>query len=105
MSLQPVAKEIEQAGKIAVVLSPNCSLEQMVTVKALAEKLGASLSGFSDGYIKKGDGDDYLIQDDKSANRAGLTLLGIDSSKAGFEKAVQEAQLIINCNNDLTAIL
>ncbi len=94
-------KEIEQAGKIAVVLSPNCSLEQMVTVKALAEKLGAALSGFSDGYIKKGDGDDYLIQDDKSANRTGLTLLGIDSSKAGFEKAVQEAQLIINCNNDL----
>lgn len=96
------AKEIEKAEKISVVLSPNCSLEQMVTVKALAEKIGASLSGFSDGYIKKGDGDDYLIQDDKSANRAGLALLGIDCSKAGFEKAVQEAQLIINCNNDLS---
>ena len=95
-------QEIEQAGKIVVLLSPNCSLEQMVTVQALAGKIGASLSGYSEGYIKIGDGDDYLIQDDKSANRAGLTLLGIDSSKDGFEKAVQEASLLINFNNDLT---
>ncbi len=100
--LAACTKEIERAEKIAIVLSPNCSLEQLVTVKALAEKLGASLSGYSDGYFKKGDGDDYLIQDDKSANRAGLTLLGIDCSKDGFEKAVQEASLIINFNNDLT---
>ncbi len=94
--------EIERADKIVVVLSPNCSLEQMVSVKALAEKLGAALSGYSEGYIKKGDGDDYLIQDDKSANRAGLTLLGIDCSREGFEKAMQEAKLLINFNNDLT---
>jgi NADH-quinone oxidoreductase subunit G len=96
------SKEIERAEKIAVIVSPNCSLEQLVTVKALAEKISASLSGYSDGYIKKGDGDDYLIQDDKSANRAGLTLLGIDCSKDGFEQAVQEASLLINFNNDLT---
>ncbi len=100
--LAACSKEIEQAGKIAIVLSPNCSLEQMVTVQVLAGKIGASLSGFSDGYIKQGDGDDYLIQDDKSANRAGLTQLGIDCSKEGFEKAVQEAGLLINFNNDLT---
>lgn len=100
--LAACTKEIDRAEKIAVVLSPNCSLEQMVTVKALAEKLGASLSGYSEGYLKKGDGDDYLIQDDKSANRAGLTLLGVDCSKDGFEKGVQEANLLINFNNDLT---
>ncbi len=95
-------KEIEKADKIAMLLSPNCSLEQMITVKALAEKLGASLSGYSDGYLKAGDGDGYLIQDDKSANRAGLTLLNIDCSKDSFEKLVQEAGLVINFNNDLT---
>ncbi|MGB3210907.1 MAG: 2Fe-2S iron-sulfur cluster-binding protein [Desulforhopalus sp.] len=95
-------KEIERAEKIALVLSPNCSLEQMVTVKALAEKIGASLSGFSEGYIKNGDGDDYLIQDDKSANRAGLTLLGIDCTRDGFENAVKAAGLLINFNNDLS---
>jgi NADH-quinone oxidoreductase subunit G len=73
----------------------------MVAIKALADKLGAPLSGFSDGYIKDGDGDGYLIQDDKSANRAGLRLLGIDCSKDGFEKAVREARLLINFDNDL----
>ena len=100
--LTACSKEIEQAGKIAIVLSPNCSLEQMITVKALAEKCMASLSGYSDGYIKTGDGDDYLIQDDKAANRAGLALLGIDCSKEGFEKAVQQAGLLLNFNNELT---
>jgi NADH-quinone oxidoreductase subunit G len=99
--LAACTKEIERAGKIAVVLSPNCSLEQMITVKALAEKLNASLSGFSEGYIKKGDGDDYLIQDDKSANRTGLALLGIDCTREGFENGLGDATLIINFNNDL----
>lgn len=74
----------------------------MVAVQALAEKLGAPLFGYSDGYIKQGDGDDYLIQDDKAANRAGLALLGIDSSREAFETGVQQAQLLINFNNDLT---
>lgn len=95
-------REIEQAGKIAILLSPNCSLEQMVAVKALAAKLQASLSGFSAGYVKEGDGDGYLIEDDKSANRAGLALLDIDCSQESFEKAMGEAQLLINFNNDLT---
>lgn len=95
-------REIEQAKKIAILLSPNCSLEQMIAVKTLAEKLQASLSGFSAGYIKEGDGDGFLIEDDKSANRAGLTLLGIDCSQENFERAVQDAQLLINFNNDLT---
>ncbi len=100
--LAACTNEIERADKIVVVLSPNCSLEQMVSVQALAKKLGATLSGYSEGYIKKGDGDDYLIQDDKSANRAGLTLLGVDCSREGFEEAMQEAKLLINFNNDLT---
>jgi len=95
-------KEIEKAGKTVIVVSPDCSLEQMITVKALAEKLGATLSGYSEGYLKKGDGDDYLIQDDKAANRAGLSLLGIDSSREFLDKAIQEAGLLLNFNNDLT---
>jgi NADH-quinone oxidoreductase subunit G len=96
------AQEIEQAEKIVIALSPNCSLEQMVTVKALSDKLGAHLTGYSEGYIKQGDGDDYLIQDDKSANRAGLHLLKIDISRDTFERAMHEADLLINFNNDLT---
>lgn len=99
--LAACSTEIERATKTVILLSPDCSLEQMAGVKALAEKLGATLSGYSDGYIKNGDGDDYLIQDDKSANRAGLTLFGIDCAKETFEKAVDKAGLLINFNNNL----
>jgi len=95
-------KEIDKSEKTAIVISPSCSLEQMAAVKALAQKLGASLSGYSDGYIKKGDGDDFLIRDDKAANRAGLALLGIESTKDAFETALSGAKLLINFNNDLT---
>jgi len=100
--LAACTKEIERAGTIAVLLSPDSSLEQMAAVKAFAEDLGATLSGFSDGYIKEGDGDDYLIKDDKAANRAGLTLLAIDTSRSHFEEAVKKAQLLINFDNDLS---
>lgn len=84
------------------LISPDASLEQMAAVQALAEKYNATLSGYSDGYIKKGDGDDYLIQDDKAANRMGLELLGIASDKKSFETAMKEADLFINFNNELT---
>ena len=94
--------EIAMSQRPAFLISPSASLEQMVAVKALADKIGAPISGFSDGYIKEGDGDDYLIQDDKAANRKGLELLGIDTSKAGFETAADEADLLINFGNDLS---
>jgi len=93
---------IASAGKVVFLLSPNCSLEQMAAIRKLAEETGATLSGYSDGYIKAGDGDDYLIQDDKSANRAGFALLGIDSDKAAFEAAVKDADLLVSFNYALS---
>lgn len=94
--------EIAKSQKPAFLISPNASLEQMVAVKALAEKLNAPISGYSDGYIVEGDGDDYLIKDDKAANRKGLELLGIDSSKQGFEAAAGASDLLFNFGNDLS---
>lgn len=93
--------ELEKAAKPLMLISPDASLEQMVAVKALAEKTGATLSGFSDGYVKEGDGDDYLIQDDKAANRKGLEILHIDTSKEGFEEALASADLFINFASEL----
>ena len=89
------------SSRSLLLVSPNCTLEQMLAIKALAEKSGARLSGFSDGYIKGGDGDGWLIQDDKSANRAGLELLGINSSKDAFASALNDADALISFNNDL----
>lgn len=94
---------IASAAHPVFLLSPSCSLEQMVAIKRLGETKGAVVSGFSDGYIKNGDGDDYLIQDDKSANRQGMQLLGIDATKEHFEAAMKEADLLVVFNNDLSA--
>ncbi len=95
---------IGDASKTVFLVSPNSSLEQLVAVKKLAEQNSAIISGYSDGYIKPDDGDDYLIQDDKAANRAGLNLLDIDTDKAAFEEAVKEADLLVNFNNALSCV-
>ncbi|WP_084456803.1 2Fe-2S iron-sulfur cluster-binding protein [Desulfogranum mediterraneum] len=92
---------ISQASKAVFLVSPSSSLEQQFAVKAFAEQAGATVLGFSDGYIKAGDGDDYLIQDDKAANRAGLALLGIDATREAFEAAMAEADLLVSFDNAL----
>jgi len=100
-AIETLRRAFSQAKKTVLIVSPNCSLEQMLAVKRLAATYNAVLSGYSDGYIKKGDGDDFLIQDDKSANRAGLALLDIESSKSGFEAALAGADLLVSFQNDL----
>jgi NADH-quinone oxidoreductase subunit G len=101
-TVEGIRRALSQAVKALFVVSPNCSLEEMRSIQQLASSMNASLSGYSDGYIKKGDGDDFLIKDDKSANRSGLNLLGIDSSQNSFEMAVAEADLLVSFQNDLT---
>lgn len=100
-ALQTARRRMEGADKLLILLSPNCSLEQMLAIQALAATTGATVSGFSDGSIKNGDADGYLIQDDKSANRAGLALLGINTSPEFFESALQRTDTLVSFNNDL----
>ncbi|WP_051309269.1 2Fe-2S iron-sulfur cluster-binding protein [Desulfogranum japonicum] len=104
-AVQSLKEALGHASKPAFLVSPNCSMEQIVAVKKLASQHSATVSGFSDGYIKPGDGDDFLIQDDKSANRAGLELLGIDLSKATFDALVEATDLLIVFDNDLSMSL
>ncbi len=99
--MELAAKIVEQAAKVVILLSPNLSIEQMVAGRSFAKKIGAEISGYSDGMILAGDGDDFLIQDDKSANRAGLKMLGIDDTEAAFIKALEQADLLISVDNDL----
>lgn len=100
-AVQALRLYLERAEKPLLVLSPSCSLEQMFAVQQLARERGAVLSGYSPGYIEKGDGDGYLIQDDKAANRVAFALLGIDEKKEGFAAALEEADLLISFGNDL----
>ncbi|PIE03787.1 MAG: NADH-quinone oxidoreductase subunit G [Acidobacteria bacterium] len=99
--LAEAKQRLASSTKKLFLISPDASLEQMAAVQALAKKHNAAVSGFSLGYIKKGDGDDYLVRDDKAANRKGLELLGIDCTKKRFEAALKEADLFINFASDL----
>jgi NADH-quinone oxidoreductase subunit G len=104
-AIETLRRELSQASKAVFLLSPNNSLEQMFAIQQFAAANNGVLTGYSDGYIKQGDGDDFLIQDDKSANRASFALLGIDSSRAGFDAAVNGADLLVSFQNDLSRSL
>ena len=84
-----------------MLVSPDSTLGQMWAVKRLADLYGADLSGYSDAYVKTGSGDDYLINDDKGANRRGLELLEIERDKTSFRAALEKCDLFINFDNDL----
>jgi len=100
-AIDAVKEKLEQARRPLMLLSPDCSLEQMWAVLRIATLYGAGLSGFSDAYVITGDGDDYLINDDKAANRKGLELLGIDAGRETFISHLQQTDLLVNFNNDL----
>jgi len=104
-AVEAVRRELSRAAKAVVLVSPNASMEQMYALQQFAAALNLQISGFSDGYIKAGDGDDFLIQDDKSANRASFQLLGIDATRAGFDAATADADLLLNFGNDLSLSL
>jgi NADH-quinone oxidoreductase subunit G len=100
LALETAKKRIEGSDRLLILVSPNCSMEQLLAVKSLAAVSGAALSGFSDGMVKAGEADGYLIQDDQSANRAGLHLLGIDTSREFFETALVRTDTLVSFNND-----
>ena len=104
-AVEGVRRAVSQAKKTVVLVGPSASMEQMFAVQQFAAAINAPLTGYSDGYIKQGDGDGFLIQDDKSANRGAFALLGIDGSKAGFEAAINGADLLLSFQNDLSRSL
>ena len=100
-ALERIQLELNKARRPLMLISPNATLEQMWAVKRVATLFGAVCSGYSDAYIKEGSGDDYLIKDDKSANRSGFALLDIDCDRESFVKALAECDLLISFKNDL----
>ncbi len=97
-------RAVSAAKNSLVLLSPSLSLEQMVAGRSFAAKIDAFLSGYSDGYIKQGDGDDFLIEDDKSANRKALEILEIDSRAETFFEHLAKSDLLITIDNDLRGV-
>ena len=93
--------KLERAKKPLMLVSPDLTLGQMWAVKRLATLYGSELSGYSDAYIIPDSGDDYLIRDDKAANRKGLDVLEIDTDKTKMMAALDRCDLFINFDNDL----
>ena len=103
-SIDRAKKTITKAKQVLILVSPNLPIEQLVAVQHFAAGIGAEVSGYSDGYVLKGDGDDFLIQDDKAANRKGLELLGIDTGEASFFEKLEKADCFICIDNDLRMV-
>ncbi|MBL0381044.1 MAG: (2Fe-2S)-binding protein [Desulfofustis sp. PB-SRB1] len=99
-ALDAVRTHLGQAKYPLVVVSPDCSLEQLYAAQMFCLEHGAKVSGYSAAAIVAGDGDDYLIKDDKAANRPSLNLLGIDTSREYLREALGHADLVITLNND-----
>jgi NADH-quinone oxidoreductase subunit G len=81
---------------VLFLISPECSLEQIDAVLALAKHYGARVSGYCDDYIDESFGDEYLRQNERASNKAGLIQYKIDISKEYMEQALQECSLVVS---------
>jgi NADH-quinone oxidoreductase subunit G len=99
--IRAILDRLGRAKMVLMLVSPDSTIGQLWAVKRLADLYGADLSGYSDAYVIPGSGDDYLINDDKAANRRGLDLLEIEQDKDSFSAALEKCDLFINFDNDL----
>jgi NADH-quinone oxidoreductase subunit G len=103
-ALKAACQMLKGAGKkVTLVVSPNSTIEQMYAICQLGKHLSGFVSGYSDGYRLPGDGDDFLIEDDKSANRKSFEILGISQEKEQFCKYIEASDLVICFDNNLLA--
>jgi NADH-quinone oxidoreductase subunit G len=93
-------KELTTQKEILFVLSPNLSIEEMQNVNNLASKLQAKVSGYSPDTYDETFGDDYLRNNDKTANRNAFKELEINQNEDVFKKSLDESKLVIIVDNN-----
>ncbi len=94
-----IFKYISTVKEIFVVLSPSLSTEEMKNLQNLASKLNANISGYSPDTIDENFGDDYLRENDKSANRKTFKELGIAEDETTFKSNLERAKLVVVVDN------
>ena len=82
-------------NKTLFLISAELSVEEMVRVKALVKQYGCFLSAYNSELLDETFGDDFLKCKDVSVNARALHLLEIDSTKAYFENALLNTELVI----------
>lgn len=99
--IDAVVEKLNRAQKPLMIVSPDASIDQMWAILQIATLYGGDVSGYSDGYIVAGSGDEYLRDDDKAANRSALKLLAIKQDRAHLLAALGSADLVLNFDNDV----
>ena len=98
-SLAEVFKHISTTKDTFFVISPSLSIEEMKNVNNLAQKLNASISGYSPDTYDASFGDDYLRNNDKATNRRALKEIGISDDESNFKSSLDKASLVIVIDN------
>lgn len=94
-----IQNTIEKYDKKLILVSPMLSCEELEYLQKYAKRIDANISGYSDHYIDKTFEDDILKTADKSPNKAALAKLDIDHGKEFFERTINDADLVIVCEN------
>ena len=81
------------------LVGPNLCLEEMQNIKAFADATQSNISGYSPQYIDETFGDDYLKNNDKSANRASFKEASISEDEEEFKKYLEAASLVVVFDN------
>lgn len=82
-------------AKTLFLISAELSIEEMVRVEQLAKQHGCFLSAYKAAVRDEAFGDNFLKCKALSINENALALLGIDTTKAYFEEAISEAELVV----------
>jgi NADH-quinone oxidoreductase subunit G len=68
------------ADKVALLLSPQMTNEELAAWKGLAQGLGLSHVSYGDDIKRSGNSDDFLIKADKNPNSRGAADLGLEGA-------------------------
>lgn len=92
--------EVVKNNNALFLVGPNLCLEEMQNIKAFADAVKANISGYSPQYIDETFGDDYLKQNDKSANRASFKEANINEDESAFKEYFDAASLVVIFDNN-----
>jgi len=92
--------EVVKNNNALFLVGPNLCLEEMQNIKAFADAVKANISGYSPQYIDETFGDDYLKQNDKSANRASFKEANISEDESAFKEYFDAASLVVIFDNN-----
>jgi NADH-quinone oxidoreductase subunit G len=92
--------EVVKNNNALFLVGPNLCLEEMQNIKAFADAVKANVSGYSPQYIDETFGDDYLKQNDKSANRASFKEANISEDESAFKEYFDAASLVVIFDNN-----